>query len=325
MSINVTDAAEKKVSFIIPHKGREEMLVQTVSSIFQQDYDLSLVEVIVVTQNETLDCLSQFDDSIFRVLYPEKGQTISALRNIGAKQAKGEHFAFLDADVFLSNNWITEMLALLAESPQRKLVSAKQINGENPPVLEQIRTVLSNAEIDCNVDFLPGRNLFLHKDTFWQVNGFPEHLITCEDYYFTDKVNELGDLYYSSRAEYVHIGEDKALGPMYQKEVWRGQSNLQSIKGRSIPFRELPSFFIPPVMLFGAVMTAVFSLLSYPTLAVFAALMFLLPLFAYSWRLFSLADKRIPFVEILKFYLVYFPARAKGTLLGVTRTFSANK
>lgn len=320
MSIEVS----KKISFIIPHKGREEMLVQTVSSIFEQDFDLSLVEVLVVTQNDALDCLTEFDDSVFKVIYPEKGLTISANRNFGANQAQGDYFAFLDADVALSGNWINSMLELLAEDPNRKLVSAKQINSDNPPVLEQIRTALSNAELDCNVSFLPGRNLFLHKDTFWQVGGFPEHLVTCEDYYFTDKVNELGDLYYSSRAEYVHIGEDKALKPMFDKEVWRGQSNLQSIQGRSVPLRELPSFFIPPVMIVGLLLSVILSVLGFAPLATLAALMFFLPLMAYSLRLYRLADKQISFFEILKFYLVYFPARAKGTILGLSRTITAN-
>lgn len=314
-----------KVTFIIPHKGREEMLKQTIQSISELDYDMALLEVLVVTQNDSLECLQEFDSGLVTAIYPEQGLTISALRNVGAKQAKGDFYAFLDADVGLSKNWLTTMLSLLQENPQRKLVSAMQINGDNPPVLEQIRTVLSNAELDTNVSFLPGRNLFLAKETFEQVGGFPEHLITCEDYYFTDQVNSLGDLYYSSKAQYVHIGEDKELGLMYEKEVWRGQSNLQSIKGRSIPLRELPSFFIPPVMMFGVIAMVVFAILGQGALAVLSALMFLLPILAYSMRLHKLADSKIPFFEILKFYLVYFPARAKGTILGLVRSFGVKE
>lgn len=193
--------ANKLVSFIIPHKGREEMLLQTLKSIESQSFDLSLVEVFVITQNDKLNCIDSVDSTLVKAIYPDKGLTISALRNLGANEACGEYYAFLDADVELSPQWLTTMLELLKQKEQRKLVSAMQVNGPNPPVLEQIRTVLSNAEVDTNVSFLPGRNLFLSAATFEQVGGFPEHLITCEDYFFTDKVNSLGELYYSSEAQ----------------------------------------------------------------------------------------------------------------------------
>ena len=317
----------KRVSFIIPHKGREEMLRQTVESIFRLEADPQDIEVILVTQNESLACLPQLQqgDVDVHVLYPPSGITISALRNLGAEKAQGEYLAFLDADIELSPNWLTTMLKLLSEKPTRKLVSAMQVDGRDAPVLERIRTVLSNAELDCNVNFLPGRNLFLSKQTFTQVGGFPEHLVTCEDYYFTDKVHELGELYYSSEAQYVHLGEDKEYGHMYEKEVWRGQSNLQSIKGRRIPLREIPSFIVPPAMLMCLFLSIIAFLLQsggYSLLFLIAAL---LPVFIYSQRLFQLADKKIPFSAIAKFYVIYFPARAKGTILGLVKSFSVKE
>lgn len=310
-----------QVSFIIPHKGREEMLVETIASIANLDYDLEKIEVLVVSQNEKLDCLAQFDPNLLKAMFPEPGHTISALRNLGAQQAKGQYLAFLDADVALSANWLTEMIGLLEQKPSRKLVAAMQVDSASAPVLERIRTVLSNAELDTEVSFLPGRNLFLHRDTFDQVGGFPEHLITCEDYYFTDQVNQLGDLYYSSRAQYVHIGEDKALGPMFNKEVWRGQSNLQSIRGRNVPLREIPSFVVPPVMLLGVLVALVCLFTTNYFFAAMAFALFLLPVFVYSVRLYKLAKGKIPMLEIIKFYSVYFPARAKGTILGLVHSF----
>nr|WP_284207561.1 glycosyltransferase family A protein [Thalassotalea eurytherma] len=313
------------VSFIIPHKGREEMLVQTIESIQSQSFDLASIEVIVVSQNESLDCAEHFNQLSFTTLLADNNLTISELRNLGAQQSSGEYLAFLDADVKLSNNWLSTMLELLEENKERKLVSAMQINGEAPPYLEQIRTVLSNAELDQNVSFLPGRNLFLSRNTFDAVGGFPAHLVTCEDYYFTDQVNQLGTLYYSSKANYVHLGEDKELKPMFQKEVWRGQSNLQSIKGRNIPLREVPSFLIPPAVMFGVLLFAIGLLIHNSLLSLFGLTIFLLPVLAYTFRLHSLAKGSIPFIEVLKFYLVYFPARAKGTFLGVIRTISVKE
>lgn len=314
----------KKISFIIPHKGREEFLQQTIASIFQQTIEHSDIEIIVVTQNQSLTSLSEFQNEKIHltISYQAENLTISALRNIGANLAKSDYLAFLDADIGLSPNWSKEMLALLTEKKERALVSAMQINSETPPPLEQIRTVLSNAEIDCNVNFLPGRNLLLARETFEKVKGFPEHLVTCEDYYFTDKVHEIGELYYSSNATYVHIGEDKNYKQMYHKEIWRGQSNLQSIKGRNIPLREWPSFLIPIGMLGLLLLSLLFLFFGSIPMVVTSLLLLSFPIGAYSLRLYLLAEKQIKFKYIAKFYAMYFPARALGTVAGIFKSIS---
>ncbi|WP_289846755.1 glycosyltransferase family A protein [Colwellia sp. E2M01] len=313
----------KKVSFIIPHKGREEMLIQTVTSILNQNAETTSYEIIVVTQNKSLVELSKLaeQNSNLIISFLEDRLTISALRNFGASQSTGEFFAFLDADVSLSENWLNTMLSTLSEQENCVLASAAQANSENAPPLEKIRTALSNADLDCNVSFLPGRNLFLSKQTFEKVNGFPEHLITCEDYYFTDQINQLGNLYYTSKATYVHLGEDKKYKEMYKKEIWRGQSNLQSISGRDIPLREVPSFIIPialPILLMIFIGTMFTNNTVFTLLTLFS---FLLPFVLYSLRLYKLVRKEVSFCRVLQFYITYFPARVIGTIGGIFKSF----
>jgi glycosyltransferase involved in cell wall biosynthesis len=314
-----------KVSFIIPHKGRLEMLKETIVSILNLDYDQNQIEIIVVSQNETLP-ISQlvennFNNQITVALVDEKG-TISKSRNIGAAKAKGEYLAFLDADIDLSTNWLVVMLEEMNRDKQRKIVSAYQVCADDAPELEKLRTELSNAEVDENVKFLPGRNLFLHKDTFQEVGGFPEHLVTCEDYFFTDKVDELGDLFYTSKASYVHLGEDKEWDQLFHKEIWRGQSNLKSLSGRNVPLREYPSLLVPLWIFFFAITTSISVLLGHIVMSFSSVLFIALPIFLYSQRLSRMAKRKIKFGIIVKFYLVYFAARAIGTVVGLTKSFN---
>ena len=305
------------VAFIIPHMGREEMLIQTLESIAALDPSEHAVEVHIATKNSSLALPNSLSELDLRIHTRPESETISHQRNFGASQTDAEYLAFLDADIGLSNNWLSAMLSLLEEDPNRVLVSAKQICGPNPPPLEKIRCALSNAALDCEVRFLPGRNLFLRKESFDQVGGFPEHLITCEDYYFTDQLSQHGLLYYSSKAEYIHLGEDKDLKEMYKKEIWRGLSNLQSIKGRRIPLAELPSFLVPVWILFFALVT-VFSLLSLNfAVGALSLSLLLLPIFLYSLRLYRIAKPDVRFADVLKFYAYYFPARIVGTLKGL--------
>ena len=316
-----------EVSFIIPHKGREEMLQLTLASIAQLDYSPADMEVIVVTQNaEPIDS-AKYADSLPNLtsIQCSPEMTISMLRNKGVAAAQGKYLAFLDADVALSNNWLTAMLNTLQQHPSRVLVSAMQQCAKDAPVLEKIRTALSNATIDAAVRFLPGRNLFMAKATFVAAGGFPEHLVTCEDYYFTDKVSQLGELYYTSAATYVHLGEDKRLNEMFKKEIWRGQSNLSSLKGRKIPLEEVPSFLVPLWILIFFAVIVVGIVTASMTLLLTGLTLTLAPILIYTQRLFRLCKGTVNYTDVLKFYLTYFPARVIGTLSGLAQFFKASK
>lgn len=308
-----------KTSFVIPHKGREEMLIQTLDSIAAQDFPASEYEIIVVSQNHAVsEALSVLASKLpLSIIYNDKENTISHSRNLGAEVAEGKYLAFLDADVALAPDWLKTMMHILNSSPSIALVSAMQMNSVNAPPLERIRTALSNADLDTNVSFLPGRNLFLRKETFIEAGKFPEHLQTCEDYYFTDKVNQLGNLYYTSKTQYVHIGEDKAFIPMWKKEIWRGQSNIASLKGRRIPMREWPSFIIPFAVSGGFFLAFIGLLISQPWFTTVMLIGAILPVILYTIRLKTLTKESVQFYHCAFFYLLYFPARAIGTILGV--------
>jgi len=317
--LQMTDDQAALITFVIPHKGREEMLKQTLASIASQQFDLSSVRVVIVTQNAGLSSETLPDAPSLRVTVIQRPEsdTISALRNAGVSSSTGEYLAFIDADIELAPNWIAAMLFELGAVPTRMLVSSVQKCSDDAPVLEKIRTTLSNAATDTKVRFLPGRNLLLRRETFHRVGGFPEHLITCEDYFFTDKVHELGDLYYSTASCYVHLGEDKQFDEMFRKEIWRGQSNLQSIKGRHIPLSEYPSYLVPLWVLLFAVVT-VLSLITFNFSSALSALVLaMLPVLLYSLRLKKIAGNQIDLMDIGHFYLLYFPARIVGTLTGL--------
>ncbi len=308
---------DSTISFIIPHKGREELLLQTVESIINQDYPSKQIEIIIISQNDKLELLTDLvKKTNLIIIYAEKNLTISALRNLGSKQAKGEYLAFLDADIELASNWTSVLITTLLTDKSRVLVSAMQINSKNAPPLEQIRTSLSNAKLDCNLSFLPGRNLLLSKSAFEQVGGFPEHLVTCEDYYFTNMLSKHGKLFYSSATTYIHLGEDKEYLGMFKKEIWRGQSNLMSIQGRTVPLREIPSFVIPMVMLLLLPLALISLIANELTLVLICLFLLLLPITFYSFRLMLLSKRSIKIKYIIGFYLLYFPARALGSLLG---------
>lgn len=316
--------SDKKISFIIPHYGRENLLVMAIQSIVDQDYDLEQIEVILVTQNKELsETVHSFQNQVsLSVLTQEQSQTISQSRNAGVMHSSGAYLAFIDADVSISANWINCMLEELESSADhRTIVSAIQTNSANATSVEKIRTVLNNISSDKNVDALHGSNLFLTRETFELTGGFPPDLTTCEDVYFTSEAGKYGNLYMTSGATHIHLGEDRDYRGLFKKEIWRGQSNIQSIKGRRIPLRELPSIIIPLVFLLVALFSIVLLTLNFLVLSLASFILFLLPVILYSARLMKHStDKSLNPMDYLLFYLVYFSARSIGTYFGLVKT-----
>ncbi|GAK59418.1 glycosyl transferase, family 2 [Candidatus Vecturithrix granuli] len=306
------------VSFIIPHKGRTELLEQTLQSIANLEFDQTELEVIIVTQNNTLDDLKHENTQFhLQTIFQPGDKTISALRNVGVRHASGEYLVFLDADIQLSPNWLHVMFDELDQHPDRVLVSAIQQCAPEAGIIEQIRVILNNTAADSTVQFLDGRDLFLKRSIFEKAGGFPEHLVTCEDYYFTNTVHQQGELYFTSKASYIHLGEDKSYAEMFRKEIWRGQSNLQSMRGRKIILRELPSFFMPlwqGVLLLLSIISLGIAQIDF---AFFSLVISCLPIVLYTLRLYGIGKGRIQFLDALHFYSIYFPARTIGTIIGL--------
>jgi glycosyltransferase involved in cell wall biosynthesis len=309
------------VAFIIPHMGREGLLIDTLNSIVALKVNGITISIVVASKNESFsDELLAYKQSLSIVFLPiSKQVTISNQRNMGVQHTQSDYLAFIDADIALSPNWLSAMLKVL-ESPNVVLASAVQKASEHASELENVRVLLSNLSVDCTMEFLPGRNLLLSRAIFDQTGGFPGELVTCEDYVFTQNVGLYGQLYYSTAASYVHLGEDKEYLAMAKKEVWRGQSNLASINGRHVPLSEYPSFIAPPVFTLGILGFLVALLAQYPILALLSLSGSCGILALYTLRLWKKRLEYPSVFAIVAFYTLYFPARTIGTVMGALKT-----
>jgi len=305
------------VSFIIPHKGRLDLLSKTLPSILQQDFDLGQIEIILVTQEPRLGLEEIASKMDLKIIYCSPQETIAALRNKGAEIARGEYLAFVDADISLSSNWIETVLKELTAKSNRVLVSAKAACSGSPTPVEKIWLRINNEKIEKVVDSLGAANLFLSKENFKKVGGFPENLRTCEDIFFTNKLSQIGEVYITPRASHEHLGEDKTYSELFMKEIWRSQSNLHSISGRKISFKEMPSIIFPCWETFWCIGFMLAILLQKPFLIVLSLLAFFGPILLYSLRIYLRNPRELSLFDALRFYLVYFLARMIGSVKGL--------
>jgi glycosyltransferase involved in cell wall biosynthesis len=112
--------AEPLVSVVVPVYNGERFLAEALGSIFAQDY--RPLEVVVVDDGST-DGSARVARGFAEVVYahqPNAGP--AAARNLGARLARGDFLAFLDADDVWLPGKLTRQMAALATDPGLDMV-----------------------------------------------------------------------------------------------------------------------------------------------------------------------------------------------------------
>ena len=112
-----------KVSAVICSYNRARFIISAIESIFRQDFDKRLYEVIVVDNNSTDNTLRLLQN--FKAVHPqynfnfftETNQGVAWARTRCAKEAKGEIVAYLDDDSEAQPGWLSSMVTFFDAHP----------------------------------------------------------------------------------------------------------------------------------------------------------------------------------------------------------------
>ena len=116
------------ISVIIPVFNREELILNTLNSVFDQTIR-DRIEIIVVDDGST-DCTF---DVLTRLKFPYGGLTVvrqsnhgpSAARNKGLAHARGDFIQFLDSDDLITETKLELQLKLLHDNPSADFVTCR--------------------------------------------------------------------------------------------------------------------------------------------------------------------------------------------------------
>ncbi len=232
-------------SIIIPAKNEEANIGRCLQSISELDYDPARFEVIVVdngSSDKTVEIARRYGAVVF--VLPEL--TVAGLRNFGAREAKGDILAFLDADCTVDNQWLKAASFYLERQHKIPAFGSPVILPENATWVQitwyQVR---GKPEQIIPVEWLESANLFVLRKSFWNVQGFNEALETCEDYDLTQRLKSIGTLMSDFRVKAIHYREPATVKEFFKKEIWRSKSNYRGLLARKIDLNEVPSLVLP--------------------------------------------------------------------------------
>lgn len=247
------------VSIIIPAKNEEKNIGLCLDALTRIDYPKEKYEIIIVdngSEDNTIQIAKGFGTKVF--VKPEL--TISGLRNYGARMASGEILAFIDADVVVSQRWLTNAVALFNDDTIACVGCGLRI-PENSTWVERILDLQIKAMPDNEVrQWLGSGNMIVNKDVFYEIGGFNEALVTCEDVDLGYRISRKYKILHDKSVDAVHLREPKTLRQFIKKEFWRGKSNYSGVLEHGIVLSEIPSLIMPIIFIISFLML-IFSIL----------------------------------------------------------------
>ena len=175
------------VSVVVTTKNEEKNIENCLKSILRQTYPCDKIEIIVVDNNSTdrtKEIARKYADRVYN-----KGPERSAQRNYGAKQAKGEYYLYLDADMILSPKVIQESVERLEKDNKLVALYIPEIVMGNSfwcKVRRFERSFYNGTVIDCV--------RFIRMKDFLAVNGFDESMSGPEDWDLDKKIRNRGEV-----------------------------------------------------------------------------------------------------------------------------------
>ena len=170
-----------KASLIIPTYNRENALVNTIENCLSQDFkDLEIVVIDQTKQHQT-DTTKYIESIKKRIIYiTEDIAGLTRARNIGARNASGDILIFIDDDVVLDTDFVSQHIKNYtlnnADAVQGRIIEDDSEPKNKPQWVDnKIRFSGSNNCISHGkTNTLTGCNFSVKKTAYLDVGGFDE-------------------------------------------------------------------------------------------------------------------------------------------------------
>lgn len=228
------DFSEKSISIILPVYNNFSGLRTTIDSI-KSTPDFDCVDVIIVDNNSDIPVIKQFEseqiDEI-RIIRETNIQSSYAARNTGIRDADADIFAFLDADMTVSDDWLKASIEALQSSGADYLGTNVRLQPPSFPTIVSrydLHTAFPVKQYLAHQHFAPTSSLFVRSSVFEEVGLFDHRLTSGGDKEFGNRVFESGfKMHYAENVNVYHPTRNSLI-ELIEKDlrVGRGHCQLQ--------------------------------------------------------------------------------------------------
>jgi glycosyltransferase involved in cell wall biosynthesis len=230
------DGAPACISVVVPVLNANRFLPLTLPSVLEAAANTVGVELIYVDNGST-DGSDKYLGSIankgIQVQRLPKS-SIAAVRNFGARCARGQFLSFLDADCSVSPHYFDAALDVVRSTG----AAATGCEVEAPPDPHWIEAAWHNLHYvgrDREVRYLNSANFFVSRQAFENVGGFREDLRTGEDAELGQRLISAGyRIREASAVGAIHLGNPKSIREFYRRNVWHGLGMLATVNHHRI-------------------------------------------------------------------------------------------
>lgn len=241
-----------QVSFVIPCFQCRRTVGFTIQSILAQKTNLSYEIVVAESSPQEISSWVRSAYPSVRVVKGERRLYAGAARNLGARHARGEYLAFVDADVRLESEWLEKLFARLTQTSEISLVGAAVRNANSESSASRILYWIEFSE------FQPGSksgkraaisssNLLLRRKDFLEAGGFDEEWGMCEDLLFCKALSK--NVFFESACCVYHQHRSRwsqAVEHLRELGYWSGRLRRAfHVKGSGLFRFPLLSFLLP--------------------------------------------------------------------------------
>lgn len=197
------------ISVVIPTHNRASMVFEAVESVFTQTFkDFELIVVDDGSTDDTASTLAKFGSSLR--FFRQEHRGVSAARNRGIVEARGELIAFLDSD----DLWLPEKLSVQA-SYLRTFLQAALCHTEEiwlrrgRRVNPRRRHAKASGKAFTRLlreSLISPSAVVIRRSILEEAGGFDESLPACEDYALWLKISRTHEIHLIDRPLVVKRG-----------------------------------------------------------------------------------------------------------------------
>ncbi|MEA5017635.1 MAG: glycosyltransferase [Erysipelotrichaceae bacterium] len=201
-----------QVSIIIPTYHEEKNIVQTLEHLLTAIKFSSLTTEVVIVDSSTneltrmaIDTFSKATGLMCEVIALTNKTFAGKARNIGVKHSQYQLLAFVDAGVYVSEDWLFELHKTLVDN------NADIVWGKSEHKVTSIwqkAYIRSFYRANYTKRFI--RSCMMKKEVFNHLNGFIEHVHAGEDINFYQKVKQakVVEKFADAQAYYSHYPDN---------------------------------------------------------------------------------------------------------------------